>query len=173
MAVKEGSWAFRRQLNDLHSHDWSRLSIPGFAHAMSWRFHKAENESPFWIFVLGIKITEWGRSGYWNRVRGPILPPDSRRSNGFHHGGVQWPQDPAWPVIGGSMKFFIHVRVAYSYDGVPQIIFCWRILHLLRPGQKLLSFWVWLVVRSRDRATPPTCEDSREIANNEWTTGTA
>ena len=24
------------------------------------------------------------------------------------------------------------------------------------PGQKLLSFWVWLVVRSRDRATPPT-----------------
>ena len=40
-------------------------------------------------------------------------------------------------------------------------------LHLLRPGQKLLSFWVWLVVRSRDRATPPTCEDSRETANNE------
>ena len=28
--------------------------------------------------------------------------------------------------------------------------------HLRRPGQKLLSFWVWLVVRSRDRATPPT-----------------
>jgi hypothetical protein len=27
---------------------------------------------------------------------------------------------------------------------------------LRRPGQKLLSFWVWLVVRSRDRATPPT-----------------
>ena len=39
--------------------------------------------------------------------------------------------------------------------------------HLRRPGQKLLSFWVWLVVRSRDRATPPTCEDSRETANNE------
>ena len=27
---------------------------------------------------------------------------------------------------------------------------------IYRPGQKLLSFWVWLVVRSRDRATPPT-----------------
>ena len=25
-----------------------------------------------------------------------------------------------------------------------------------RPGQKLFCFWVWLVVRSRDRATPPT-----------------
>ena len=24
------------------------------------------------------------------------------------------------------------------------------------PGQKLLCFWVWLVVRSRDRASPPT-----------------
>ena len=31
-----------------------------------------------------------------------------------------------------------------------------RKLPLRRPGQKLLSFWVWLVVRSRDRATPPT-----------------
>ena len=99
MAVKEGSWAFRRQLNDLHSHEWSRLSIPGFAHAMSWRFHKAENESPFWIFVLGIKIAEWGRSGYWNRVRGSILPLYSRRSKGFHHEGAPGSQDSVWATF--------------------------------------------------------------------------
>ena len=36
-----------------------------------------------------------------------------------------------------------------------------RELPIRRPGQKLLSFWVWLVVRvrSKDRATPPTNED--------------
>ena len=47
-----------------------------------------------------------------------------------------------------------------------ELFICCRELHFLRPGQKLLSFWVWLVVRSRDRATPPTCEGSRETANN-------
>ena len=31
-----------------------------------------------------------------------------------------------------------------------------RKLPLRRPGQKFCSFWVWLVVRSRDRATPST-----------------
>ena len=39
--------------------------------------------------------------------------------------------------------------------------------HLRRPGQKLLSFWVWLVVRSRDRATPPTCEVRERLPDNE------
>ena len=28
-----------------------------------------------------------------------------------------------------------------------------------RPGQIFLGFWVWLVVRPRGRATPPTYED--------------
>ena len=99
MAVKEGSWAFRRQLNDLHSHDWSRLSIPGFAHAMSWHFHKVikpENEPPSWIFVFADKMTKWGRSGHLYRVKGPILPIDGLRSKGFHRRGAPESQDPAW-----------------------------------------------------------------------------
>ena len=33
-----------------------------------------------------------------------------------------------------------------------------RELRLRRPGQKALSFWVWLVVRSRDRSTPAISE---------------
>ena len=50
-------------------------------------------------------------------------------------------------------------RLATSESIIPttefhKLFICCLELHLLRPGQKLLSFWMWLVVRSRDRATP-------------------
>ena len=43
-----------------------------------------------------------------------------------------------------------------------------RELLLRRPGQKTIGFWMRLMVRSRDRATRPTCEDRRRQQKGDY-----
>ena len=74
-----------------------------------------------------------------------------------------FPQDPSegsslFPNYLGKLESadFADVTERSQDLRVHNSFFVRREPHLRRPGQKLLSFWVWLVVRSRDRATPPT-----------------